>query len=235
MAALRAAVFPLSAKNRRGGHFLPPPPPVRLLREKSLYARPDPTSGTGWPIYERSSLFDVTNHHSINFVFEISSPIPAGACHGPRNPLHRVGNSTTAGPIAFKFGVCLETRAASPHLSYESLLKRFDCVSIRSRLARSDVMFMRSMFSGRLDFPDLVAMFSLSAPSLRRGSSWKSLLCVLGSLAPTSKLSHAQLPTDRLIFAVRQPGVCDNHVRSWTGHVPTLSSLLQLRSYSSWA
>ena len=24
MAALRAAVFPLSAKNRRGGHFLPP-------------------------------------------------------------------------------------------------------------------------------------------------------------------------------------------------------------------
>ena len=31
MAALRAAVFPLSAKNRRGGHFLPPPP-VRVLR-----------------------------------------------------------------------------------------------------------------------------------------------------------------------------------------------------------
>ena len=27
MAALRAAVFPLSANNRRGGHFLPPPPP----------------------------------------------------------------------------------------------------------------------------------------------------------------------------------------------------------------
>ena len=26
MAALRAAVFPLSAKNRRGGHVLPPPP-----------------------------------------------------------------------------------------------------------------------------------------------------------------------------------------------------------------
>ena len=31
MAALRAAVFPLSAKNRRGGHFLPPPP-VRVLK-----------------------------------------------------------------------------------------------------------------------------------------------------------------------------------------------------------
>ena len=60
-----------------------------------------------------------------------------------------------------------KSRAASPHLSYESLLERFDCVSIRSRLARSDVMFMRSVFSGRLDCPDLVAMFSLSAPSRR--------------------------------------------------------------------
>ena len=35
MAALRAAVFPLSAKNRRGGHFLPPPPPVRVLKSVS--------------------------------------------------------------------------------------------------------------------------------------------------------------------------------------------------------
>ena len=34
MAALRAPVFPLSAKNRRGGHFLPPPPPVRVLSSK---------------------------------------------------------------------------------------------------------------------------------------------------------------------------------------------------------
>ena len=34
MAALRAAVFPLSAKNRRGGHFLPPPP-VRVLRQNT--------------------------------------------------------------------------------------------------------------------------------------------------------------------------------------------------------
>ena len=33
MAALRAAVFPLFAKNRRGGHFLPPPPPVRVLKK----------------------------------------------------------------------------------------------------------------------------------------------------------------------------------------------------------
>ena len=37
-------------------------------------------------------------------------------------------------------------------------------------------------------------------------------------------------------FAVRQPGVCDYHVCSWTGHISKPSSLpQQLRSYSSWA
>ena len=37
MAALRAAVFPLFAKNRRGGHFLPPPLPVRVLKDGVVF------------------------------------------------------------------------------------------------------------------------------------------------------------------------------------------------------
>ena len=36
-----------------------------------------------------------------------------------------------------------------------------------SKLKKSKSKFMRSVFSGRLDCPDLVAMFSLSAPSRR--------------------------------------------------------------------
>ena len=57
-----------------GGAKMTPPPPGRRLRGKSQYTLPDPTqpdptpwrlweayiSGTGWPIHERSSLFDVT-------------------------------------------------------------------------------------------------------------------------------------------------------------------------------
>ena len=36
MAALRAAVFPLSAKNRRGGHnFLPPPSSARVKKDEA--------------------------------------------------------------------------------------------------------------------------------------------------------------------------------------------------------
>ena len=36
-----------------------------------------------------------------------------------------------------------------------------------SRFTRTDVTFMRSVFSGRLDCPDIVAMFSSSAPIRR--------------------------------------------------------------------
>ena len=59
------------------------------------------------------------------------------------------------------------TQAACPPLDYVSLLKLFDCESVRSRFARSDIAYMRSVFSGRLDCPDIVAMFSVSAPSRR--------------------------------------------------------------------
>ena len=35
MAALRTAVFPLFAKNRRGGHFLPPPSSARVKKSQA--------------------------------------------------------------------------------------------------------------------------------------------------------------------------------------------------------
>ena len=39
MVALRAAVFPLSAKNRRSGHFLPPPPSSARVKQVAMYRR----------------------------------------------------------------------------------------------------------------------------------------------------------------------------------------------------
>ena len=59
------------------------------------------------------------------------------------------------------------TRVACPSLDYASLLSLFGCESVKSRFTRTDVSFMRSVFSGRLDCPDIVAMFSLSAPIRR--------------------------------------------------------------------
>ena len=59
------------------------------------------------------------------------------------------------------------TRPACPPLDYSSLLELFGCPSIKSRFVRTDLLFMRSVFSGRLDCIELVGMFPLSAPSRR--------------------------------------------------------------------
>ena len=81
------------------------PDPVTLLR--SLYL---------WNgLTDSRTVFFVRCYHSINFVFDQHRypPVPAtarGTCRGEGvGDALSIGNSTTAGPIAFKFGVCLET------------------------------------------------------------------------------------------------------------------------------
>ena len=59
------------------------------------------------------------------------------------------------------------TQAVCPPLDYVSLLKLFRCESIKSRFTRCDISYMRSVFGGRVDCTDIVAMFSVSAPTRR--------------------------------------------------------------------
>ena len=59
------------------------------------------------------------------------------------------------------------TQSPCPSFDYESLLKLFNCASIKSRFAQIDLMFARSVFSGRVDSAGIVRMFPLSAPSRR--------------------------------------------------------------------
>ena len=54
-----------------------------------------------------------------------------------------------------------------PSMDYDSLLKHFKCLSIKARFTQADVVFMQSVFRGRLDCGKLVSMFSLSAPIRR--------------------------------------------------------------------
>ena len=77
------------------------PDPITLLR--SLYL---------WNgLTDSRAVFFVRCHHSINFVFDRYRypPVPAtarGTCRGEGvEDTLSLGNSTTAGPIAFKFGV----------------------------------------------------------------------------------------------------------------------------------
>ena len=81
------------------------PDPITLLR--SLYLLNGLT--------DSRAVFFVRCHHSINFVFDRYRypPVPAtarGTCRGEGvEDTLSLGNSTTAGPIAFKFGVWLGT------------------------------------------------------------------------------------------------------------------------------
>ena len=52
-------------------------------------------------------------------------------------------------------------------MDYASLTEHFHCASIRARFAQADVMFVRSVFSGRIDCAHLVSAFALLAPGRR--------------------------------------------------------------------
>ena len=60
-----------------------------------------------------------------------------------------------------------KTQETCPALDYESLLELFRCQSVRSRLAQTDLMFLRSVFSSHVDCTDVVEMFPLSVPGRR--------------------------------------------------------------------
>ena len=59
------------------------------------------------------------------------------------------------------------TQTCCPPLDYASLLELFGCASIKTRLIRCDLMFARSVLSGRLDCTEIVCMFPLSVPCRR--------------------------------------------------------------------
>ena len=113
-------------RRKKWGRLTPPPPSkLRIKGEISVGmrgpTRPDPTRPDPitllrslylWNgLTDSRAVFFVRCHHSINFVFDRYRypPVPATArdtCRGEGvEDTLSLGNSTTAGPIAFKFGV----------------------------------------------------------------------------------------------------------------------------------
>ena len=111
----------------RGPTRLNPIRPDPITHLRSLYL---------WNgLTDSREVFFVRCHHSINFIFDRHRypPVPAtarGTCRGEGvGDTLSIGTSTTAGPIVFKFCVCLETsysyyfytsqrwgESASPHV-----------------------------------------------------------------------------------------------------------------------
>ena len=53
------------------------------------------------------------------------------------------------------------------NLTYNHLLQHFNVSSIKSRFMQHDLMFIHNVFHGRLDSPQLLSCFQLSAPARR--------------------------------------------------------------------
>ena len=95
MAALRAAVFPLSAKNRRGGHFLPPPVRVRCARWDGPFYFRSLVWGSFWPLCFRQLLGNeeeqrkqIWQHFSM---IKLTSVVKQ-FCYGHIRSYHQVGS-----------------------------------------------------------------------------------------------------------------------------------------------
>ena len=67
----------------------------------------------------------------------------------------------------FLMWLAARTQDRCPSLDYGSLLEHFSHQSIKSRMAQIDITFLRSVFSGRIDCPELVAKFGLTAQARR--------------------------------------------------------------------
>ena len=109
--------------------------------------------------FDHHAILSAYNAH-VRSVLEYASVIWSGAAVSHLKRLER---------LQHRFLMWLGRRSMHrcPSMDYDSLLKHFKCLSIRARFTQADVVFMQSVFRGRLDCGKLVSMFSLSAPIRR--------------------------------------------------------------------
>ena len=99
----------------------------------------------------------------IRSIVEFGSVIWAGAA---KTHLKRIER------IQHKFLIWLAVNSTKPcaSLDYDVLLQHFEVLSINKRLALNDFNFIHNVFSGRINSPHVLSMFSLAVPSGRTRS-----------------------------------------------------------------
>ena len=97
------------------------------------------------------------------------------------------------------------TRSRCPPLDYESLLSSFGVCSIKSRFIQADLLFLRSVYSGRIDCPHLTAAFGLPVPGRR---------CRLTGLF---YVSFGRVNTVKSGFLTRIPVLCNRFLQEEPG------------------
>ena len=123
-----------------------------LMRSMQLSAR------TRMPIFDHRAVLRAYHAH-VRSILEYGSVIWGGAAVTHLARLERLQHR-------FLTWLGAKTQERSS-MDYTALSRHFNCPSIKARFVQSDVNFVRSVFSGRLDCSYLVAKFSLLVPGRR--------------------------------------------------------------------
>ena len=113
-------------------------------------------TGTRGAKFNQKTLL-VTYFANVRSILEYSCVIWAGAAKTHTERADRVQHK-------FLLWLNRHTTVSCPSLSYNSLLNHFGIPSLSARRVQYDLLFLRNVFSGKINSADLVAQFSLHVP-----------------------------------------------------------------------
>ena len=99
----------------------------------------------------------------VRSIIEYGSVVWSGAAVTHLKRLERIQHS-------FLIWLACSSDCHSENLRYDHLLQHFKVPSIKSRFMQHDLMFLYNVFHGRIDCPQLLSQFQLSAPARRSRS-----------------------------------------------------------------
>ena len=134
----------------------------------------------------------------VRSILEYGSVVWAGAAKTHLDRIER---------IQHKFLIWLNYHSgyANRSLDYNELLRRFNVTSLKSRRNQHDLLFLRNLFRGRVDSPDLLSRFSLSAPQ-RLGRRLQLFHVPFGRVDSVMNGLLTRLPRSMNAFAASCPG-----------------------------
>ena len=112
--------------------------------------------------FDCKAMLSAFNAH-VRSIMEYGSVVWSGAAVTHLKRLERIQHS-------FLIWLACSSNQNSFNLSYDHLLQHFNVPSIKARFIQHDLMFIHNVFHDRLDSPQLLSHFHLSAPARRNRS-----------------------------------------------------------------
>ena len=187
-------------------------------RALGLLIRSFQTGARGAKFNQKTLL--VTYFANVRSILEYSCVVWAGAAKSHTERVDRVQH---------KFLVWLNshTTAPCPSLSYKSLLNHFGIPSLSARRTQYDLLFLRHVFSGRLNSADLLSSFPLHVPPRSTRSQrlfaerpWRVATVRDGLLRRIPRSTNAFLSARGIDFFGASLGTFRSHVINYVSSLP---------------